>query len=104
MDDRKLINANTGVDLEEEMGPIGDFIKSLKAIKAKLESEGWTNLSLNVYHFWDSCEVQLLGDRPETDEEYNKRKKAEQAKAKRREKKLEKERATYERLKEKFGE
>lgn len=104
MDDRKLIKEVAPCDIEEITGPIDTFIDSLQAFKLGLEEKGWCKLEIKIFHGWDWTEIKVVGMRPETDEEYDKRKKAEQAKAKRREKKLEKERATYERLKEKFGE
>lgn len=91
-------------------GPIEEFIEKLKTKKKEAEQDGFRNIIIN----FDTCddgnysysEVNLRGERIETDKEYERRiKKAENVKLKEEEKKrkvIEKERKDYERLKKKF--
>lgn len=87
-------------------GNIDEIVERLIKVKNSYESQGFTNLQAIVEHSYDYYDIDLYGERLETDAEYQKRLKIEarerDAKAYAKRKKEEKERREYERLKKKF--
>jgi hypothetical protein len=90
---------------------LNEAIEMLSNLSKIYTENGYKNLRLDMillYRYEDVERLYLLGDRIETDKEYNKRLKMlnEEKSKKKTDKKLaeEKERAEYERLKKKYGE
>ena len=82
------------------------FEKAAKLLiikKEELEKQGWSSISLEMEYYYDNSELVAKGLRLETDVEFNIRKSAEEKKLLALEKKTERERLKYEKLKIKFG-
>ena len=93
------------VDLRGEQ-PIDELIRKLQDVKQELKWQGYRNIKIDISAGPEEVQVEFSGDRPETAEEEQRRlRNAERAKQKRREskeKKSDRERQLYERLKAKF--
>ena len=51
-------------------GKFSDIYKKFSDIESQLKKEGYSELKLKVYNDWDSSELQVFGNRIETDEEF----------------------------------
>ena len=96
-----------GLYLSSIEGPIENVMNRLIGFKQDKESEGYFNIRFHIEYSYEDVELEVRGDREETDEEYAARmesmKKAEEKKKADAAKKEAADRALYEELKRKFG-
>ena len=102
----KTERLNRYLDVDSFNGSIEEVISKLEEWKSFHEAEGYRNITIKAEQVWDSCEVDLFGERLETDKEETARlkrnAKAKAAAKKKKEKKEEKELKELERLKKKY--
>lgn len=94
---QKVTRNIRGLDLD---GPVDVVIKELTAKKEEALADGWSNLYVDIDNWNDGVDINLKGDRDETDQEMEFRVNNER---RRQEEKDEKDRKEYERLARKFG-
>lgn len=96
------------IDIYTFDGPIDDIIATLESLKDHGNAGGYTNLCIDVepYGYDGGFDLSLVGERPETESERQKRlkneKKIKESQAKQKAKKLENEKKQYLKLKKKF--
>lgn len=88
-------------------GPIESILDRLIGFKQDKEADGYFNIRFNIEYNYEDVELEALGDRSETDEEFEDRmeihKKFEEKKKAEAAKKEAAERELYENLKRKYG-
>jgi hypothetical protein len=65
-------HAICGLDIYEFDGKLGEVCKRLASFGRKYARD-WSNIQIEVDYNYDDTTVRLIGDREETDEEYNQR-------------------------------
>lgn len=88
-------------------GSIDKAIRRIKKWEKKAKELGYTNIGIEVQYSYDYIGIELVGDRLETDQEYEARQKkeakAKEAERKKKAKKEEKEKRELKRLVKKYG-
>lgn len=100
--ERKRILAQVNIDTDMFMTSFEKAAKILLEQKDKLKKEGWTSVHLKMDYYHDGAELIVIGMRLENDTEFNERIADEKNKLLTAEKKAEKERKKYEKLKLKY--
>lgn len=95
----KQINFDTDVFLTS-LEKLPEIITEHKEL---LEKDGWSDIFLKMEYYYDGSELIIMGYRLENDEEFTERVKLEEANIIKEQKRLDRERKMYEKLKEKFG-
>ncbi len=117
--DRKIIRQTvtefSTYDIQELItGNLSDIIQKVSEAQAKCISSGFQNVKLEIEQHYEDTDFSLVGEREETDDEYEKRKKREASAAKAKLTRLAKnkdkraaqeirDKAEYDRLKKVFG-
>ena len=106
--DRKLLsNYLVGLSVSDFDGKIDDVIQMLANYRDTYIASGYMNIRISADQYYDTVDIDLYGDRYETDEEYEKRinmvKKIAQRQKLEKKKQAEEEKKLYERLKKKYG-
>lgn len=102
--ERKRILSEINLDTDMFMTSFDKAARLLTEQKERLEQQGWTSVHLKMEYYYEGAELKAYGMRLENDAEFNKRKEAEKKKLKAAERKAERERKKYEKLKLKYGE
>lgn len=76
--ERKKILAEAPFNIGVLFTSLEKASKSLLEEKEKLEKRGWSGLHLKPQYDYQGFELTVMGIRPETDEEYNKRQQEEE--------------------------
>lgn len=107
MDRLRIKNVTLPYDCSNLLVDVDSAVNILLSVKRGFESNGWSNIRLDMTYSYDDCQLILVGERWETDSEYKIRcSRAEKLQQKKLAKKLTKEqseRLLYERLKKKYG-
>lgn len=101
--EKKRILDKINIDTDIFMTSFDKAAKLLLEQKDKLEKEGWTSIHLKMDYYHDGAELIVMGMRLENDNEYNKRIADEQKKLIAAQKKEERQRKQFEKLKLKYG-
>ena len=95
--------AYSSIDDDLDGKTIADAVTHLDSIHLNLLSEGWKNLRFKLESSYDWSDLNIIGDRPETEDEKKKRLSRERSRKLANQKKEEMEYQKYLKLKEKFG-
>ena len=90
------------LDAEDLGGDLRDVAERLIGLDEQYTLEGYTNLSLNFQQHYEDLDIDLYGDRLETDDEFAQRMKVEKVIAKNKETKKKKEYEKFLELKKKY--